>query len=119
MMITMIWICSKRLILEIDSKTELIKANDGQEALTLLKTIMPDHIFLDINMPIMNGLECLRLIRMDARHKRIPVTILSTNFDTNAIVTCGALNAEFVCKPTNFEDLRSMLRRIFNMYAPL
>src|SRR4051812_13882153 len=104
-------------ILEIDSETELVKANNGQEALSLLSTVIPDFIFLDINMPIMNGLECLKMIRKEARYKQTIITILSTYLDADAMVICSEMNAEFVCKPNNFHELKNILIRIFKIHS--
>jgi CheY-like chemotaxis protein len=57
-------------------------ARDGEEALTLLHAavIRPDLIFVDINMPKVNGLEFLRALRSDMRFAKIPAIIYSTGF---------------------------------------
>jgi CheY-like chemotaxis protein len=62
----------------IDYSVECITAHDGRQALDVLDKIsMPDLIFLDLNMPRLNGKECLRLIKNNERLKQIPVVIYS------------------------------------------
>ncbi|SOC35378.1 CheY-like chemotaxis protein [Rhizobium subbaraonis] len=46
-------------IRKFDPSIKILKAHDGTEALTLLETVTPDGIILDINMPVMNGFEFL------------------------------------------------------------
>ena len=58
-----------------------IMAQNGQEALTILNQSkeLPDFIFLDINMPIMDGIRCLLSIRCEMRYADIPVIMYSNN----------------------------------------
>lgn len=65
---------------EIDPKIEYITAASGQEGLRMLddSEIIPTYIFLDLNMPKMDGWEVLREIKKRPRLKHIPVIILST-----------------------------------------
>ena len=55
-------------------------ANNGKEALDKLKhsDVLPDYIFLDYNMPLMNGIECLAELKKLPLTKDIPVFMLST-----------------------------------------
>lgn len=63
----------------IDSSIECITACDGYEALQLLETIdVPDLIFLDLNMPRVDGESCLLSIKQNARLKNVPVVIYSS-----------------------------------------
>jgi CheY-like chemotaxis protein len=86
-------------------------ASDGQEAIDILANEeSPDIIFLDINMPRMNGWECLERIRDMADCKHIPVLVYSTSThprDINAALDLGALC--FFAKPNNFQELKSIL----------
>lgn len=65
---------------EIDAKIEYLTASSGEEGLKMLDTseIIPTYIFLDLNMPKMDGWECLREIKKRPHLKHIPVIILST-----------------------------------------
>ena len=60
---------------EVSKETKLTTANDGKELMTKLEDIIPpppDVIFLDLNMPLMNGYECLAEIRATQKYKNIP-----------------------------------------------
>ncbi len=56
----------------------IFEAGNGQEALQVLGEQWIDLVFLDINMPVMNGMEFMKKIREDAGLKNIPVLIIST-----------------------------------------
>jgi CheY-like chemotaxis protein len=57
---------------------EVATANNGQEAMDRLSKEMPDIVFLDINMPVMNGIETLRNIR--AQHQHLPVIMVTASY---------------------------------------
>lgn len=56
-----------------------ITAASGEEALTALKTVRPDLVWLDILLPGINGLEVLRQIRQDPKLKNLPVVVVSVS----------------------------------------
>ncbi len=59
---------------------KLILASNGKEVLQMLKGENPDIVFMDINMPLMDGLKCLKNIRgMDDCHCEVPVAMVSTS----------------------------------------
>src|SRR5687767_6825903 len=65
---------------KLQSAIECRIANDGVEALELVEEPPPfDLIFLDLNMPKVNGFECLKRLKDHPIHKEIPVVILSTS----------------------------------------
>src|SRR5688572_12982950 len=87
--------------------------NNGKEALSKLEksVILPDLIFTDINMPVMNGLECLSEIMRSPRLRNIPVVILST--DTGTIELVRILGAKaFIKKPVDSRTLREEIERM-------
>mgnify|MGYP001451800920 CR=1 FL=1 len=55
-----------------------LQAENGQVGLDLLKSNWVDVIFLDINMPVMNGMEFMKNISSDPTHKEVPVVVVST-----------------------------------------
>jgi two-component system chemotaxis response regulator CheY len=57
---------------------KVVEANDGVDALKKLSAGTIDLIFTDINMPIMDGLKLVSLIRGDANYQHIPVVIITT-----------------------------------------
>jgi CheY-like chemotaxis protein len=94
----------------------LIKCNtveNGMELFELLSkqnTNKPDVIFLDINMPVMNGWECLKKLKGNANYKSIPTIMYSTSSakqDIDMAYDLGAL--VFVKKPEDFRELSRIL----------
>lgn len=103
---------------QIDADLKTIIARDGREALAFLNHTqqLPDYIFLDINMPLVNGKECLIEIKKNPRLARIPVIMYSTTSDTNEIKEYYKLGAhDFLIKPNNFNVLCESLESIFNL----
>lgn len=101
-------------VLQIDSEINCVEAYNGLEALKVLKrnSFLPDYIFLDINMPLMNGRKCLEEIKKNEVYREIPVIIYSTTTDKKQIEECRALGADFLTKPNSFFELTSSLTRI-------
>jgi CheY-like chemotaxis protein len=105
-------------VAELDESVNCVEAYNGIEALKILKrnSWLPNYIFLDINMPLMNGKKCLEEIKKDESYKQIPVIIYSTTNDINQIEECKKLGAtDFLTKPDSFEVLKSSLQIILNL----
>ncbi|HET6226046.1 MAG TPA: response regulator [Bacteroidia bacterium] len=74
------------------------------------KEIVPEVIFLDWNMPVMNGHEFLEAIKQKEGLKDIPVIIISTSSHYKTITLSRELGAvDFITKPNNFGDLVEIL----------
>jgi CheY-like chemotaxis protein len=102
---------------EVDDTIECSFANDGVDALEKLTSgnVSPDIIFLDVNMPRMDGVECLRRIKRTEHLKNIPVFMYSTTADPNTVAIAKKLGAkEFIVKPTNITELANLLSGIYN-----
>jgi CheY-like chemotaxis protein len=107
----------REAIAEIDSDSAIQchSAKDGKDALHEMNhgPVLPDFIFLDINMPIMNGRECLIEIKKHTRLRQIPVIMYSTTSDTTEIKGFYSLGAhDFLIKPHNFKKLVEALSSI-------
>ncbi len=61
-----------------ESGFDIIKANDGKDALTFLDGRKIDLILTDLHMPIMNGIELIINVRKNIDYKRIPILLLTT-----------------------------------------
>jgi len=98
---------------EIDASINYYSAMDGQDALDKLQHAQigkPDLIFLDINMPGMDGWECLINLKQHEDLKDIPVIMYSTSSakkDRDTATGLGALG--FLSKPTDYGTLKKML----------
>jgi CheY-like chemotaxis protein len=100
---------------EIDSNISCSFANNGREALEHLRnmTSLPEILFLDLNMPFMNGYECLSHLKNEVKLSRIPVVIFTTSNDPRDAEITHQLGAEvFLSKPNEFHLLREKLEKI-------
>ena len=73
-----------RLKLELDGYRVDV-AGDGERALEMARTSLPDIIFLDIRLPKLDGLGVLEALRADSATRRVPVVILSSNSEKELI----------------------------------
>jgi len=90
-------------------------ANNGREALDMLTNSisLPDLIFMDFNMPLMNGIECLSEIVNIPRIRDIPVIMLSGAFEQAALsLKLGAKG--FIKKSFDITELRANLHQIIS-----
>lgn len=99
----------------IDNSIRCSLASNGQEAIQHLgaSESLPDLIFLDLNMPVMNGMQFLQELKSNQRTKHIPVIIYSTASDQHTIRQAQELGAyQFYTKPEKFSELVSMLHSL-------
>jgi len=79
----------KEALDELHLPTSLVTVNDGVQLMDFLseKSVenLPDILFLDLNMPRKNGLECLREIKQNEAYKNLPVIIFSTSLDRDIV----------------------------------
>ena len=97
---------------------DLIFAGDGLEALHILRSSLtnPDVIFLDYNMPRMNGLECLKELKKNSSTKHIPIVMYTTSGDREQeklILYLGANH--YMRKTTSFTQLCDELDRLLKL----
>mgnify|MGYP003404358360 FL=1 len=71
----------------------VISAVNGEEGVALVRAKRPDIVFLDIQMPVKNGVEVLEMMKADPEISRIPVVILSNQDDQAWFKRIGELNA--------------------------
>lgn len=99
----------------VDKTVKFVSTDDCKSALRQLKTqeVTPDCIFLDINMPGMNGVACLGELKKTASLKDIPVFMYSTHTDEQ---TCKELldkgARECIRKQTELQQLQKMISEI-------
>jgi len=99
---------------EIDPAIVCLIAKSADEALQILNSDieLPSYIFLDINMPKVDGNACLREIKKDRRLNKIPVIMYSTHTRKTDIQTDKELNAGFLVKQNSFNELVQELRKV-------
>jgi len=103
----------REAVKELDPSYICIVARNGKEALETLHALTPDMVFLDINMPVMNGRDTLRNIRADESLKCVPVCILSTHItdsDARQYRQMGAVAC--LIKPRSFSAFSQMIQTV-------
>lgn len=101
---------------EIAPLVRLSIVENGEELLNLLRHYVPDFIFLDLDMPCKNGLECLREIKAKDILRDIRIVIFSSTSRPANIDTAYEMGADlFYKKPANFNDLVSSIKAILSL----
>jgi CheY-like chemotaxis protein len=107
---------------EINADVTFTVCNNGSELMAMLQkppVPRPDIIFLDLNMPLKNGYECLKEIRANAAFKNAPVVIFTTSRveeDIDRVYSLGATH--FVTKPPSYAKLKQIISQILAMEWP-
>lgn len=99
---------------EMKMENNLMFARDGEIALKMISNgSFPDMIFLDINLPKVNGLEVLRYIKSNERLKHIPVIIFTTSNSKNDVLDSyrGYANC-YITKPNCIFRFQEIIRSI-------
>jgi CheY-like chemotaxis protein len=101
---------------ELKIKTVVHTVNNGMqlmEYLTKKDAALPHLVFLDLNMPRKNGLECLKEIRSIEKFKEIPIAIYSTSASKNDIEETFRNGANvYIKKPSDFNILKQLLEKV-------
>ncbi len=106
---------------KIPVNVELRTAASAEKAIELLKndtSFVPDFIFLDLNMPVMHGFECMKEIQKLAHLKSSKIVIYTTSSDESDMEESKKLGAfSFITKPFDINDLVSVLANIFLIHG--
>lgn len=104
---------------ELKINTVVSTFNNGKFLMEYLlddNSILPQIIFLDLNMPIMNGIECLKLIKQNDRLKDIAIAIYSTSSSADDIEETFVLGANiYIKKPSDFKKLKEILNDVITI----
>jgi len=109
-----------QVVRQLDKELEIDCVTSGAELLDLLKKKdPPDYIFLDLNMPGMHGLECLRQLTNKSALRNTPVIVYSTSSNPRHIQEAfdeGAAN--YIIKSPSITTLKEQFKEIFDNDAP-
>ena len=112
----------KRSLREIHVTNDVVVAGNGEDALQFLRqpnAELPCIILLDLNMPKMNGLELLQIIKKDHSLKKIPVVVLTTSKnDQDKFESFDLGVAGYMIKPVDYQQFVDVVRTI-NLYWTL
>jgi len=107
-----------KVMAEASAEILVSTAKNGKEVLTMLNgaETLPDLIFLDLNMPVMGGLACLKEIRANYRYNSILVFIYSTSYNEIHVEESFADGANlYIPKPDSYLGLRKMAKFILSL----
>lgn len=109
-----------RAISSLQLSHKITEANNGEQALSLLKQKddLPDIILLDLNMPKINGVEFLKILKEDERLKYIPTIILTTSNNQRDLLECYKIGiAGYILKPLKYEDYVSKIGKLLSYWS--
>ncbi|MBI3345347.1 MAG: response regulator [Gammaproteobacteria bacterium] len=106
----------RRALKELHVTNPLVERENGEEALAYLRdtrNAQPCIILLDLNMPIMNGIEFLQVVKNDSELKRLPVVMLTTSEEQQDKVNSFNLGvAGYMAKPVDYRQFVEVMRSI-------
>ena len=109
----------KDAIEEVKVKTTLTMVSDGIQLMEYLHqpgNMLPDLVFLDLNMPLKSGMKCLEEIRSDKRLKDLIVAIYSTSASDEDIEETFVKGANiYIKKPDNFTKLKKIIAEVITI----
>ena len=104
---------------ELKMQTKVDVYKDGIELMNALNqsdSILPNILFLDLNMPMKSGLECLKEIKMNPRFKNLSIAIYSTSASEEDIEDTFVNGANvYIKKPNDFKILKKILADVVTM----
>lgn len=109
-----------RVIKALGLTPQIEEAKNGEEALEILKKkeLLPDIIILDLNMPKLNGIEFLTILKNDDILKYIPAIILTTSNNHNDVKQCYKIGiAGYILKPLKYEDYTYKIQKLLEYWG--
>jgi two-component system chemotaxis response regulator CheY len=92
----------------------IVEAEDGAEALKVLKSVKVDFVISDWNMPNMNGLEFLQAVRADAELSKMSFLMVTAEaLQENVVLAVKAGVSDYIVKPFTAETLNEKIEKIF------
>lgn len=109
-----------RVLKTLSLNHKITEASNGEDALQvlMLKENIPDIIVLDLNMPKLNGLEFLAILKNDAVLKYIPSIILTTSGNYKDVLECYKIGiAGYILKPLKYDDYVDRVKRLLDYWS--
>jgi CheY-like chemotaxis protein len=101
---------------------DIVRLDDGRKAVDFLfkqgnysgdEHTAPDLILLDLNLPVLDGFQVLKIIKNDDRTKQVPVVILTTTDNPDEVAKCYDLGCNvYITKPVEYEKFSDAVRRL-------
>jgi CheY-like chemotaxis protein len=97
---------------------QIVVATDGQQAVNVGRTVLPDLILMDLGLPIIDGWEATRQLKGDAATRHIPIIVLSAHAMTNdRELALAAGGNDFDTKPVRFQGLLEKIESLLKQKA--
>ncbi len=104
---------------DLKMQTKVSLFSDGLQLMDYLinpDSVLPDILFLDLNMPFKSGLQCLHEIKANERLKNIAIAIYSTSASDEDVEATFIKGANiYIKKPSNFEALKKILKEVITI----
>ncbi len=98
----------------------ILEAENGEDALKMFKgkETIPNIVILDLNMPKLNGIEFLRILKNDAELQHIPAIVLTTSNNQTDILECYKIGiAGYLLKPLKYEEYVDRIQKILAYWS--
>ena len=109
-----------RAMLSLNMNHKVTEVNNGEDALELLlnEEYYPDIILLDLNMPKINGIEFLSILKTNESLKFIPIIILTTSSNKKDLLECYNIGiAGYIQKPLKYQDYISKINILLSYWS--
>lgn len=99
-------------------KHTIIEAENGEKALDILAQIeLPNLIVLDLNMPKINGIEFLRILKSNKSLQYIPIVVMSTSNNHIDVKKCYEIGVSgYIIKPLHYEDYQKKISHLLSYW---
>ena len=109
-----------RTVMSLELDHEIVEAKNGEQALKILeqKDEIPDIILLDLNMPKINGIEFLSILKESDELKHIPTIILTTSSNNKDLLQCYKIGiAGYIIKPLKYNDYVDKIKKVLEYWS--
>ena len=110
----------KRVVDTLNLNHNILHASNGEEALEMLqnKNSLPNIILLDLNMPKINGLEFLKILKSDRQLRFIPTIVLTTSLNKRDVLECYKIGiAGYLLKPLKYDEYVSRIEKLLSYWS--
>lgn len=107
----------QRSLRPLQADNQIIRVSNGQQAVDYLfddhDDVEPTVVFLDLNLPILDGYQVLKRIKSDHKTRKIPVVVISTTDDAREMERCYELGANaYISKPLEFKTFTHTMQSL-------
>jgi len=109
-----------RVVSSMNLDHQITDAKNGEQALNFLdqKDGLPDIILLDLNMPKINGIELLTILKAKESLRHIPIIIVTTSSNNKDLLQCYKLGiAGYIIKPLKYKDYVNKIKKVLDYWS--